>query len=748
MKANVRTKLNDKIKISACTIVKNEEKHIASSIRSYRKYVDQIIVVDTGSTDKTKEIARNLGAIVYDFEWCDDFSKAKNAALDRADGDWIVFLDADEYFAEDTCMNLRQSIEYAEEHNKNSIMCYMVNIDVTHENKKFAVNKSIRVFKNNLRYHFPIHEEIDFKGDNRIFLVDKNIFYLYHTGYNDTVSRSKGERNLEIILRDMKNCDDRRRKISYYYYLCDTYYTLDEYKKAIDYGLKYIDLSIKENFTIVGFETRPYSNIVNCYEELKTDPETIREFTDKYLRMFPDSPDSLYASGANDYNLQLFESAYKKLDRAIEIINEGKENAQGIMFYRKTNIYYLMGRCREGMLRAKDAVDLYYKAFTEDDNFTKPIFSLLSIIKNYPQKQLDEFVKSLYTGKFSNRRVQVLSALLEHYMSEQIVDCYAIIKNENDEEKLDINVTAYLMAAKGKFDTAAGLMKKSDELDSADNRKALAALYAALSEDADVIENVKEISPKPDAWFLGFREDFEPDDVQLASICDIMSRCKRLGKTEFAASRFGEIAKKLTDKQLLKCDEFFNFSQDFDFSMIAAELASISPDSVYYEGYCLYRLGSLNKAADLLKLAKKMGCKKPAIEGLIDYIDKIKPKSVMTDDERNRVRQEIENDISSGNLVESQRKTDAYQKNATDAESYALEAVLMYYSALYKKAALAAECGLMIEPDNFDLLYNKGLIFEKLGKGKEAADALKKALQNCSDPAMAESIKEELNKSE
>lgn len=745
MKAKIRSNANGKIRITACTITKNEEKHIATSIRSYRKYVDQIIVVDTGSTDKTKEIARNLGAIVYDFKWCDDFAKAKNAALERADGDWVVFLDADEYFGEDTCKNLRQSIEYAEEHNKNSIMCYMVNIDVIHANRKFAVNKSIRVFKNEYRFHFPIHEEIDFKGDNRIFLVDKNIFFLYHTGYNESISKSKGERNLQIILRDMKECNDHRRIISYYYYLCDTYFTLNEFQKAVDYGLKYIDLSIKEGFVIVGFETRPYSNVVNCYEQLKVSPEKVTPFTEKYLSVFPDSPDSLYASGCNDYNLQLFESAYKKLSEALEIIDKGKENAQGVMLYRKNYIYYVLGRCCEAMYRATDAVDFYYKSFAQDDSFSKPLFALLSIIKNYPKKQLDEFVKSLYTGKFSDRKVQVLSALLEQYMPDQIVDCYARVKNEQNEERLDVSITAYLMAAKGKFDTAAGFMKKADEYEDQDNRKSLAAVYAALSGDKAVIDSIKDICPKPEAWLFGFIDDLKVNDVQLSAICDAMSRCKRLGRIDFAVEKFTALSKKLTEKQLLKCNEFFIFSQDFDLGLLVAELSPISPNSVYYRAYYLYRLGSLNKAEDLLKLAKKMRCKKPAIDFLIEYIEKVKPKDILRDSDKTKVREQIENDISSGKLVESQKKIESYQKNATDAESYALEAVLMYYNALYKKAALAAECGLMIKPDDFDLLYNKGLIYERLSKPKEAAGALKKALKNCNDPAMAQSIEQQLS---
>ncbi len=82
--------------VSLCMIVRNEKDHLARCLRSAAPLVNEIIVVDTGSTDETKEIARVFGARVYHFQWADDFSKARNHALSKAGGDWILVLDADE----------------------------------------------------------------------------------------------------------------------------------------------------------------------------------------------------------------------------------------------------------------------------------------------------------------------------------------------------------------------------------------------------------------------------------------------------------------------------------------------------------------------------------------------------------------------------------------------------------------------------------------------------------------------------
>jgi len=82
--------------VSLCMIVKNEEEHLARCLRSVKPVVDEMIVVDTGSTDRTKELARGFGAKVYDYEWTDNFAEARNFSISKASGTWVFHLDADE----------------------------------------------------------------------------------------------------------------------------------------------------------------------------------------------------------------------------------------------------------------------------------------------------------------------------------------------------------------------------------------------------------------------------------------------------------------------------------------------------------------------------------------------------------------------------------------------------------------------------------------------------------------------------
>src|SRR5207245_5074676 len=94
-------------KVSLCMIVKNEEANLGACLASVADLVDEIILVDTGSTDKTKEIAAQFGARVFDFPWVDSFAAARNECLRHATGAWIFWLDADDRLDEDNRQRLR-----------------------------------------------------------------------------------------------------------------------------------------------------------------------------------------------------------------------------------------------------------------------------------------------------------------------------------------------------------------------------------------------------------------------------------------------------------------------------------------------------------------------------------------------------------------------------------------------------------------------------------------------------------------
>ena len=148
------------LKISACVIVKNEEKNIPTWLACMKKIANEMIVVDTGSADATVKLAKDGGAQVYDYKWDNDFSAAKNFALDQAKGNWIIFLDADEYFPEEMADNVISAITQVDSNqNIDGLICPLINIDVDKENSFISEIQSLRIFRHQstLRFQGNVH---------------------------------------------------------------------------------------------------------------------------------------------------------------------------------------------------------------------------------------------------------------------------------------------------------------------------------------------------------------------------------------------------------------------------------------------------------------------------------------------------------------------------------------------------------------------------------------------------------------
>ena len=185
--------------LSLCLIVRNEERHLARCLESAKSLAGQIVVVDTGSTDKTKLIAAQCGAEVFDFTWTGDFSAARNASLERARGRWILVLDADEYLPPASMEALKTLIQ-----NPADRAFHLLNKSTTDGGNSGMVGKIVRLFPNraDVRYEWPVHEQmVTSLRRAGVPVVDSDI-EIFHTGYADPeTNKIKQARNLEILER-------------------------------------------------------------------------------------------------------------------------------------------------------------------------------------------------------------------------------------------------------------------------------------------------------------------------------------------------------------------------------------------------------------------------------------------------------------------------------------------------------------------------------------------------------------------
>lgn len=137
-------------------IVKNEAAKLPSCLSSVRDVVDEIVIVDTGSTDRTPKIAREFGARVYEFEWCNDFAVARNQSLKYVNGEWILVLDADEVLTPEVVPNLRQAIKHS-----SYLLINLVRQEVGAAQSPYSLVS--RLFRNHPDIYFsrPYHALVD-----------------------------------------------------------------------------------------------------------------------------------------------------------------------------------------------------------------------------------------------------------------------------------------------------------------------------------------------------------------------------------------------------------------------------------------------------------------------------------------------------------------------------------------------------------------------------------------------------------
>ena len=184
------------MKISAIYIAKNEAENIARSLESVKDSVDELILVDTGSSDDTVKIFESYGGRVYHQPWQDDFSLPRNLALSKATGDWVILLDADEYFAKNCRKNIVDVIKRAPA-TCNGILITLRNIEKSTgklQDKFYA----LRIIKNipGLEYRGRIHEGLWIDGEElgSFCRVEENLLFIEHTGYSKEISEEKGRR--------------------------------------------------------------------------------------------------------------------------------------------------------------------------------------------------------------------------------------------------------------------------------------------------------------------------------------------------------------------------------------------------------------------------------------------------------------------------------------------------------------------------------------------------------------------------
>ncbi|MGL5616953.1 MAG: glycosyltransferase [Sarcina sp.] len=255
------------VSISLCMIVKNEEETLEKCLSSIKDIVNEIVIVDTGSTDKTKEIAKKFNAIIYDFKWINNFAAARNFAFSKATKEYILWLDGDDYLTEENINKFKILKNQITEVVDGVSMIYSLSRD---ENGKTVYSlKRNRLVKRNKNFKWigRIHEYLEVGGN----IIQSEIEVCHGK------VKPHGTRNLDIFEKMIEeNIDFTPRDI--FYYANELYYNnkfedaIKEYKRFIDSGQGWVEdvktasMNMAESYLNLGDEEGRMNTILNSFK--------------------------------------------------------------------------------------------------------------------------------------------------------------------------------------------------------------------------------------------------------------------------------------------------------------------------------------------------------------------------------------------------------------------------------------------------------------------------------------------------
>lgn len=226
--------------ISAALIVRNEERYLEGCLASLAGQVDEIVVVDTGSTDKTIRIAESFSVKLHHWPWTGDFSAARNSALDAASGDWILYIDADERLRLQAGVRLHSYLV-----GKTAAAAFVQFMP----RSGFTRYREPRLFLNrsDIRFRGKIHEtvmpDVERLCRAHSFTVIPTEAMIDHLGYDGSQDH-KHPRNLPLLLAELERGHDR---VYYYYHLAETYAGLGDIAAAQEIAREGLDVARKNS---------------------------------------------------------------------------------------------------------------------------------------------------------------------------------------------------------------------------------------------------------------------------------------------------------------------------------------------------------------------------------------------------------------------------------------------------------------------------------------------------------------------
>jgi glycosyltransferase involved in cell wall biosynthesis/Tfp pilus assembly protein PilF len=299
-------------RVSLCMIVRDSSRTLEAALESIKPWVDEIIVVDTGSTDNSRQIALRYSASVFEVPWCDDFSSARNASLERATGDWLFWMDSDDTISIENGRKLRA---LADKDLASAPTAYVMQVHCPgpQGSADVTIVDHVKMFQNDraLRFEGRIHEQILPAIRRNNGNVEWTDVYVTHSGVEHSAAAKKRKQQRDLRLLQMELAE-RPGHSFVLFNLGMTHADMEQWHTAVEY----LKRSLQVSSACESHVRKAYALLVECLLQLNLDEEAT-QFLNQGLNLFFDDPELNFRRGILEHRAKNYDCAVAAFHAAL-----------------------------------------------------------------------------------------------------------------------------------------------------------------------------------------------------------------------------------------------------------------------------------------------------------------------------------------------------------------------------------------------------------------------------------------------
>jgi len=349
--------------LSLCIITKDNEKHLSNSLQIMKEFVDEILIVDIGSKDSTVDIAKRAGANVYQIEWKNDYSEAKNICFEKADGRWILFLNGNEMILSD---QLKKVYSFLDNPN---VEAYLLHLE--HPIKKHRISspvESMRLIRNRKEYSYKYKAFERISDELLSNIQDAGIQIIQQS--NDSTPNKIDMRTL--LLEEDINENPQDGYLQYMYGI--ELLNIHKYEEAIVY--------FKKSWRNVNFDYLYAPHLYKCLSwalMYTKEYEEALNIIEEGIKEFPFYTDLLVLRGEVKKHFKQYEQAIDDLEKSLKT----REQIKYIVPKPEINISTILetlGDIYENISKYKQALDYYNHAIQINKTNKKLLYKIDNVM--------------------------------------------------------------------------------------------------------------------------------------------------------------------------------------------------------------------------------------------------------------------------------------------------------------------------------------------------------------------------------